>query len=265
MLRSRSRGARSRGVPIPEPIVDPADGTDPEHEALLADSVGLALLVVLETLPPGRAARRSCCTTCSPSRSTTSRRSSIARRRRLGSWPAAPAAGCEPRRRLRDADLDGQREVVDAFLAAARDGDFEGWSPSSTPTSCSGPTRSGLPAGASFEVRGAEEVASRALTFSRPDLLQQPALINGAAGVVSMRDGKPFSVAGVTVRGGRIVEMDFLADPERLAALDLTVLDGEWRACARQRPATKVLRPITRGGWAPPGLRLPSMSVRRKS
>jgi RNA polymerase sigma-70 factor (ECF subfamily) len=80
-------------------------------------------------------------------------------------------------------------------------------------------------AGISREVRGAAEVARGALTFSRIGLQMRPALVNGVAGAVSMRDGRPFSVAGFTVRGGKIVAIDILADPHRLAQLDLTVLD----------------------------------------
>jgi RNA polymerase sigma-70 factor (ECF subfamily) len=82
-----------------------------------------------------------------------------------------------------------------------------------------------VPVGASLLLRGAETVASRALAFSRMDLIQRPALINGAAGAVSMKDGKPFSIAAVTVRDGRIVELDFVSDPAILARLDLTVLE----------------------------------------
>ncbi len=231
MLRSRqTRREEPWGPRIPEPIIDPADGTNPEHEALLADSVGLALLVVLETLPP---AERLAYVLHDMFAIPFSDIAPIVDR----SPEAARQLASRARRRVRttapvgDADINAQREVIDAFLAAARDGDFEGLVAVLDPdVVLRADAAPGLPAGTSFEVRGAREVASRALTFSRLDLLQQPALINGAAGVVSMRDGKPFSVAGATVRGGRIVEMDFLTDPERLAALDLTVLDGEWRA-----------------------------------
>ncbi len=82
-----------------------------------------------------------------------------------------------------------------------------------------------LPTGGSREVRGAAAVAGQALTYSRLGLLMQPALINGAAGLVSTRDGEPFSVGGFTVRGGKIVAIDILADPARLRQLDLTILD----------------------------------------
>ena len=135
-------------VAMPEPIISHRDGMDPEHEALLADSVGLALLVVLETLSPPSGSPSSC-TTCSPSPSTRSARWSAARRPRRASSPAAAGAGCRARR------------------------------PRPTPTSC----------------------------------------------VSANPDGRPFSVIGFTVAGGRIVEIDALSDPERLRGLDLTVLD----------------------------------------
>ncbi len=227
MLRSRhTRREEPWGPRIPEPIVDRADGTDPEHEALLADSVGLALLVVLETLPP---AERLAYVLHDMFAVPFADIGAIVDR----SPEAARQLASRARRRVRsaapvtDADLTTQREAVDAFVAAARDGDFEALVAVLDPdVVLRADAAPGLPAGASVEVHGAREVASRALTFSRLDLLQRPALVNGAAGIVSMRDGKPFSVGGITVRGGRIVEIDILSDPERLAQLDLTVLDG---------------------------------------
>ena len=226
MLRSRrTRREEPWGPRMPEPIVDPADGVDPEHEALLADSVGLAMLVVLETLtPPERLAFvlhdmfgipfEEIAPIVDRSPAAARQLASRARRRVRGRAPEA-----EP-------DVGRQREVIDAFVAAAREGDFDALvavlDPDVVLRGDGGP---GVPAGASFEVRGAETVASRALTFSRMDLLQRPALINGAAGVVSLKDGKPFSIGAVTVRDGRIAELDFVSDPEILARLDLTLLD----------------------------------------
>src|SRR5215211_3614726 len=123
-----------------------------------------------------------------------------------------------------DPDLEAQREVVDAFLAAAREGDFERLVAVLDPDVVSrGDFGPGVPL---REVRGAEAVASNALMFQRLGLEVRPALINGAVGAVSMRGGKPFSIGAVTVRNGKIVELDFFADPERLARLDLTILDG---------------------------------------
>jgi ketosteroid isomerase-like protein len=122
-----------------------------------------------------------------------------------------------------DADLVTQREVVDAFLAAARDGDFEALLEVLDPDVV---LRADLgPLGVSREVRGAAAVARGALTFSQLGLLVQPALVNGAVGAVSTRDGEPFSVGGFTVRDRKIVAMDILADPARLRQLDLTILD----------------------------------------
>jgi RNA polymerase sigma-70 factor (ECF subfamily) len=121
-----------------------------------------------------------------------------------------------------DADLAGQRRVVDAFFAAARDGDFEGLVAVLDPDVVS---RGDGGPGASALARGAREVAARALTFARLSPFVRPALVNGAAGVVVVPHGRPFSVLGFTVAGGRIVEIDALSDPARLERLDLTVLD----------------------------------------
>jgi RNA polymerase sigma factor (sigma-70 family) len=226
MLRSRgSRREEPLGPHVPEPIVDRADGTDPEHEALLADSVGLALLVVLETLsPPERLAFVLHDMFAVPfdeiapivDRSPDAARQLASRaRRRVQAENTVP-----------DADLDAQREVVEAFLAAARDGDFDRLVAVLDPDVVLRADLGPLPAGGSREVRGAAAVAGQALSYSRLGLRTQPALINGAAGVVSILDGQPFSIGGVTVRGGRIVEIDILADPARLRRLDLTILDA---------------------------------------
>jgi RNA polymerase sigma-70 factor (ECF subfamily) len=223
MLRSRrSRREQPLGPHLPDPIVAAVDGSDPENEALLADSVGLALLVVLETLsPPERLAFvlhdmfdvpfDEIAPIVQRSPAATRRLASRARRRVQGKAPAP------------EADLSMQWEVVDAFLAAAREGDFNALVAVLDPDVVLR-ADGGLVA-PSAEVRGAHTVASRALAWSRVDLTTRRALINGTAGIVSTRDGQPFSVSAVTVRGGRIVEIDILADPERLARLDLTVLE----------------------------------------
>jgi RNA polymerase sigma factor (sigma-70 family) len=222
MLRSRrSRREQPLDVHVPDPIIDPADGTDPEHEALLADSVGLALLVVLESLtPPERLAfvlhdmfgvpfdEISAIVERSPDAAR--KLASRARRRVRGSAPVP------------DPDLSAQWEVVEAFLAAARDGDFDALVAVLDPDVVL--RADGGLAGISHEVRGAETVASQALMWSRVDLTTRRALINGAAGMVSTRDGQPFSVGAFTVRDGKIVEIDILADRDRVAQLDLTVL-----------------------------------------
>jgi RNA polymerase sigma factor (sigma-70 family) len=224
MLRSRSRRREEpMELRMPDPIIDSADGTDPEHEALLADSVGLALLVVLETLPPPQ---RLAFVLHDMFGVSFDEIAQILDR----SPQAARQLANRARHRLQgervepDPDLDTQREVVDAFLAAAREGDFERLVAVLDPDVVSrGDFGGGRPV---REVRGAEAVASNALRFRRLALEVRPALVNGAVGAVSLRDGKPFSVGAITVRDGKIVEMDFFADPERLAQLDLTVLDG---------------------------------------
>jgi RNA polymerase sigma factor (sigma-70 family) len=225
MLRSRdSRREEPLDVRVPEPIVDRADGTDPEHEALLADSVGLALLVVLETLSP---AERLAFVLHDMFGVPYDEIAPIVDR----SPEAARQLASRARRRVRaentvpDADLDAQREVVEAFLAAARDGDFDRLVAVLDPDVVLRADLGPLPAGRAREVRGAEAVAGQAVMYSRLGLVMKHALINGAAGMVAVRDGQPFSVGGVIIRGGRIVEMDILADPERIARLDLTILE----------------------------------------
>ena len=222
MLRSRkARREQPLDVHVPDPIVDSTDGTNPEHEALLADSVGLALLVVLETLtPPERLAFvlhdmfavpfDEIATILERSPDAARQLASRGRRRVRGSAPVP------------DADLTAQWQVVEAFLAAARNGDFAGLVAVLDPDVVL--RADGGLEGISSYVEGAETVASQAMMWSRVDLTIHRALINGAAGVVSMREGQPFSVVAVTVRGGRIVEMDILSDPERVRQLDLAVI-----------------------------------------
>jgi RNA polymerase sigma factor (sigma-70 family) len=225
MLRSRrSRGEEPLGVHVPEPIIDRAEGADPEHQALLADSVGLALLVVLETLPP---AERLAFVLHDMFAVPFNEIAPIVER----SPEAARQLASRARRRVQgertvpDADLDRQREVVDAFMAAAREGDFAALVAVLDPDVVVRADMGAIP-GASREIRGAEAVASQALMYTRLGVLTQPALINGVAGAVSLQDGKPISVGAFTVRGGKIVAIDFLADPERLSQLDLTILDS---------------------------------------
>jgi RNA polymerase sigma-70 factor (ECF subfamily) len=221
MLRSRkSRREEPIGVRVPEPIIDRTDGTDPEHEALLADAVGLALFVVLETLTP---AERLAFVLHDMFAVPFDEIAPI-----VGRTPdAARQLASRARRRVRvedtvpDTDLRAQREVVEAFRAAADEGDFERLLPVLDPDVV---LRADF-GSRSQELRGSAAVASQARLYSQLDLHIRPAVINGAIGMVSMRAGKPFAVAGITVRGGRIVEMDFLADPERLARLDLAILE----------------------------------------
>jgi RNA polymerase sigma-70 factor, ECF subfamily len=226
MLRARqSRREEPIDVHVPDPIISREDGLDPEHEAVLADSVGLALLVVLETLSPGERLAfvlhdmfsmpfDEIAPIVGRSPDAARQLASRARRRVAGAAATAP-----------ETDITRQREVVDAFFAAARDGDFDALvavlDPDVVLRSDGGVVR---PA-ATVVVQGAEEVAGRAMTFARLSPFVRPALINGAAGVVVAPGGRPFSVMGFTVAHGRIVEIDAIADPERLRKLDLAVLD----------------------------------------
>ena len=222
MLRSRNtRREQPLDVHVPDPIIDPADGTDPEHEALLADSVGLALLVVLETLTPAERLAfvlhdmfavpfEDIARIVERSPEATRQLASRARRRVRGA-AAVP-----------DADLNTQWEVVEAFLAAARGGDFDALVAVLDPDVVL--RADGGLTGLSQHLRGAQIVASQALLWSRVDLTMRRALINGAAGIVAFLHGRPFSIAAVTITNGKIVEIDFLTDPERIAQLDLTQL-----------------------------------------
>lgn len=221
MLRSRgSRREEPLGPHVPEPIVSSEEGGDPEHEALVADSVGLALLVVLETLsPPERLAFvlhdmfgvpfDDIAPIVERSPAAARQLASRARRRVRGTEP-------DP-----DADRHRQRQVVDAYLAAARDGDFEALLEVLDPEVVLKVDRGDR---GSIEVRGAAAVAERALGFRRLASFARPALVNGAPGFVVARGGRAQSVAGFTVRDGRVVEIDLLADRGRLAELELGAL-----------------------------------------
>ena len=223
-LRSRrSRGEEPFAGRLPDVLVDRADGIDPEHEALLADSVGLALLVVLETLsPPERLAFVLHDIFAVPfdeiapilDRSPDAARKLASRARRR----------VRPERTVPDVDLETQREILDAFVAAARDGDFDRLvallDPDVVVRADFGPAR------AWQELRGAAAVARQALSYARGGAGDaRPVLVNGVAGMVAFLRGEVFSIAAVTVRNGKIVELDFLNDPERLRLLDLTTLD----------------------------------------
>jgi RNA polymerase sigma factor (sigma-70 family) len=224
MLRAR-RARREHPLEgrLPDPVVSADDRVDPEQEALLADSVGLALLAVLERLSP---AERLAFVLHDMFAVPFDEIAPIVDR----SPEAARQLASRGRRRVRgettvpDADLDTQRKVVDAFLAAARDGNFEALLEVLDPDVVLRADEGAPPIGASRVVRGAATVARLAMAFSRPDLEVRPALVNGAVGCVTLRDGKPFAISGFTIRNRRIVEMDILADPERLAQLDLPVL-----------------------------------------
>jgi RNA polymerase sigma factor (sigma-70 family) len=224
VLRSRrARAEESLAEHVPEPIVDPADGTDPEHEALLADSVGLALLVVLDTLSPAErlsfVLHDMFAVPFDEIAAITDR--SPAAARQLASRARRRVQGAAP---VPDPDLARQREVVDAFMAASRDGDFDRLVAVLDPDVV---LRAQTAGGVRRQIRGAAVVAGEALFWSRTlgkGLERRPVLVNGAAGVVAIRDGRPYSLMGCTVVDGRIVAIDIIADRRRLATMDLSQL-----------------------------------------
>jgi RNA polymerase sigma-70 factor (ECF subfamily) len=208
---------------VPDPVISRAD--DPESNAILADSVGLALLIVLEALEP---AERVAFVLHDVFRMTFDEIAPIVDR----SPVAARQLASRARRRVQgnvpdtDRDRQQQRRVVDAFLAAARDGDFERLMAVLDPEIVLR-ADGGRLASASRVVRGAQAVAGQAATFSRLGLSDQVILVNGNIGLLERRpDGKLFAVIGFTIARGKIVEMDILADPERLSRLDLSAIEG---------------------------------------
>ena len=224
MLRSR-RTLREEPLEqhLPDPIVDRADGIDPEHEALLADSVGLALLVVLETLSP---AERLAYVLHDMFSVPFDEIGALLQR----SPDAARQLASRGRRRIREADPTpdtdavAQHDVVAAFLAAARNGDFEALVALLHPDVV---RRVDDGSGAIVEVRGAEQVARTAMAAAQAGLVAQPALVNGGAGWVSVLDGELYAIAALTLRNNRIATMDVILDRARLARLDLTSFDAQ--------------------------------------
>jgi RNA polymerase sigma factor (sigma-70 family) len=226
MLRSRrTRRESSLETHLPDPIVSPEEGLDPEQEALLGDSVGLAMLVVLDSLAPAeRVAFVLHDVFAVPfdeiapivGRTPTAARQLASRARRRVQGTPVP-----------DVDLDGQWAVVDAFLAAARAGEFERLlavlDPDVVARSDGGVARPELVS----LVRGARAVAEQAMSFRQFAETATRILVNGVPGGVAWApDGSPYAVLALTVRGGRIVAIDVLADPDRLGRLDLTVVGG---------------------------------------
>lgn len=224
LQRRRAHREEPFGVHVPDPIVSHLDESGPEQEAVLADSVGLALLVVLDTLTPAE------------------RLSFVLHDMFAVSFDAiAPIVGRSPaaarqlasraRRRVQgavtdpDADLSRQWEVVKAFLAASREGDFAALISVLDPDVVLRADRGVAAADESREVHRAEAVASLALTFAGLAGAARPALVNGAPGYVVAPGGVPFSVIGITIRHEKIVEIDILADPERLSRFNLVLLD----------------------------------------
>ena len=221
MLRARKTRPEQELIDrLPDPVVDPAEGSTPEHEALLADSVGLALFVVLDTLPPDERLafvlhdvfavpfdQIASITDRSPE---ASRKSASRARRRI------QQAGPQP-----DSDIGAQREVVDAFFAAGRAGDFERLvevlHPDVVLRGDFGDRRVRV-------FTGAVAVASRAKLYGSGDREVRPATINGAAGAVIFVANRPVSVMAFVVKDGKVVAIDALADSGRIARLDLTAV-----------------------------------------
>ena len=224
MLRSRAaRREEPLETRLPDPVVTAVDGVDPEHTALLADSVGLALLVVLETLSPTErlvfvlhdmfaVPFEEIAVMLERSPEATRQLASRARRRVRGQ-----AVTPEP-------DVARQREVVDAFFAAARRGDLAGLIAVLDPDVVLRADGGAGRARPTFTMRGAAQVAGQAITGERFAPFVRPALVNGAAGVVVAAKGQVLSIMGFTVAGGRIVAIDVLWDPDRLTDVDLTRL-----------------------------------------
>jgi RNA polymerase sigma-70 factor, ECF subfamily len=224
----KSRNARREaplGPHVPDPIVSAEDGADPAHEALLADSVGLALLVVLDTLAPAERLAfvlhdifavpfDEIAPIVERSPAATRQLASRARRRVQAAAPVP------------DADLREQRKLVDAFLAASRKGDFEALVAVLDPdVVLRVDVGAALARGAPF-LRGAPAVAEQSVTFARSGAGEpRPVLVNGVAGVVLVSQGRPFAVVGFTIGRGRIVAINVLADPDRVGRLDLAMLD----------------------------------------
>jgi RNA polymerase sigma factor (sigma-70 family) len=222
MLRSRkSRREQPLEAPVPDSIASRTDGADPEQAALVADSVGLALLVVLETLAPAERVAfvlhdmfavpfDEIAPIVGRSPNAAKMLASRARRRVQGA-AAVP-----------DTDRTRHRAVIDAFLAASRNGDFAALLAVLDPDVVLRADDAAVHAGAPAEVRGAPAVAD---TFSGRARFAQPALVNGAVAAVWAPGGRPRVVFGFTVTHGKIVEIEILADPARLSRLDLAVLD----------------------------------------
>ena len=225
LLRSR---AQRREDPlethVPDPIISAATGIDPEHEAVLADSVGLALLVVLETLTPAERLAFVLHDTfgvpfdeIAPMIDRTPDAA-----RQLASRARRRVRGIAP---THDRDPARQREVVSAFFAAARDGDFDALVAVLHPDVILRSDGGVVRARHTVVLEGAEIVAGQALSFGSLSPFAIPALINGTAGVVVANAGRPLSVMAFAVVDGRIASIDVLADPERLARLDLSALN----------------------------------------
>ena len=233
VLRSRNvRREEPLGVHVPDPVISPERQLWPEEEALLADSVGLALLVVLDTLAPAERLAfvlhdmfelpfEEIAPMVGRTPAAARQLASRARRRVKGADVPAP-----------DPDLARQRRVVDAFFLAARGGDFDALVAVLHPDVVLRIDAGAERPAASMVLRGAATVAKQAriglrAVFARPVVQLRPALVNGAAGVVVTLGERPITVMGFTVAGGRIVEIDAIADPERIRRIAAAVFAGE--------------------------------------
>ena len=227
MLRSRkARREEPLDVHVPDPVISRADGTNPEDQALLAEGVGLALNVVLETLSPAERLSfvlhdmfglpfEEIAPMLGRSPSAARQLASRGRRRVRGADVQAP-----------DRDIARQREVVDAFFAAAHGGDFDALVAVLDPDVVARIDGGSARADLSGVVHGAAAVARQTLAIASISAPKHPVLVNGAAGVIITLNGQPVAVMGFTISGGKIVEIDAINDPERLRRLDLSVLDG---------------------------------------
>lgn len=225
LLRARDhRREVPLDVHVPEPLISSAEGLDPEQEVLLADSVGLALMVVLDTLGPAERVSfvlhdlfavpfDEIAEVLDRTPAAVRQLASRARRRVQGEAPRP------------DPDLARQREVVDAFFAAARSGDFDALVAVLDPEIVLRADGGGSRSRPTIELRTPREVAAQATMASKLAPYARPALVNGTPGVVVVVNGKPFSIMAFTVTNGRIVEIDVLYDPERLARVDLSAVE----------------------------------------
>lgn len=224
MLRSRrTRRERPIEATLPEPIVTGLDGPDPQQEAILGEAVGMAMLIVLDSLSPAeRVAFVLHDVFTIPfddiapivGRSSTATRQLASRARRRVRESARP-----------ETDLRRQREVVDAFVRASRDGDLEALLAVLDPDVVLRVDGGGAADARSATIRGGEAVARQALEFRNLATFARPVLVNGAMGAVVVRDGRPYSVIAFTIVSGRIVELDIVTDPVLLGRLDPPLLD----------------------------------------
>ena len=213
----QARREQPAGIHLPGSVLSGADGIDPEQEALLADSIGPALLVILHTLPPAERLAfvlhdmfavpfGDIAPIVGRSPAAARQLASRARRRVQGVAPVL------------DTDLTRQRAIVDAFLTAARNGDFDALLEALDPDVV---VRSN---GAEISVRGAAAVAARAITGLRSAQVTLPALINGAVGIVNAAEARPISLQAFTITDAKIIAIDLIDDPGRIAEADLAIL-----------------------------------------